>query len=169
VQKVERECKTKDKSVLESRRHYHCMLITEIQKVIRHLNSSPPRKYTFDEWAWYLKLIGKDESTSTTHRKAPLKPKADGEGLGGSATTNVNKDDEDFKWSWVGNRSPLIGDQEEAQWVLEKLTKVLDCELHAIREEELQSEKDRLESGEIKIVRQLSRGVYSNIENSVRS
>jgi potassium channel subfamily K len=156
VQEVERECKTKDKSVLESRRHYHCVLITEIQKVIRHLNSSPPRKYTFDEWAWYLKLIGEDESTSATHRKVPLKPEVDGEGLG-SATTNVNKDDENFNWSWVANRSPLIGDQEEAQWVLGKLTKVLDCELYAIRAEELQAERDGMESGEIKIVRQ-SRG-----------
>jgi potassium channel subfamily K len=144
-QGMERECRIGDKkTVLESRRHYHCMLITEIQSVMRHLNSSPPRKYTFDEWAWYLKLIGEDDSLSAT-KQALSKPKVDGvdgEGPGSSSTTNRNKRyNEDFKWSWVGSRSPLMGNKEEAQWVLEKLTKTLDYELFTIREEELEAEK----------------------------
>ena len=126
------------------------MLITEItESVMRQLNSRPPRKYTFDEWTWYLKLIGEDDSLSTT-KQALSKPKVDGvdrESPGLSTTTNRNKrSNEDFKWSWVGSRSPLIGNKEEAQWVLEKLIKVLDYELFTIRKEELEAEKDYLES-----------------------
>lgn len=49
---------------------YHILLIEEIKNVTQHLKSHPPRKYTFQEWAWYLKLIGEDESNPDTHRKA---------------------------------------------------------------------------------------------------
>jgi potassium channel subfamily K len=124
-------------AIPKSKRHYHCILIKEIGKVMRHLDSSPPRKYTFDEWAWYLKLIGEDESNAETHRKAPRKPKADGEGLA-SATDGEAK----TKWSWVGNRSPLMGNKEEAEWVLERLTKKLEEELEEIRKEEMQFRRE---------------------------
>jgi hypothetical protein len=62
---------------------------------MKHLNSSPPRKYTFDEWAWYLKLIGEDENSADTHRAALRKPRPDGEGLG-AALADQNKE---VKWS----------------------------------------------------------------------
>jgi potassium channel subfamily K len=118
----------------ESRHHYHHILAKEIVKVMKHLNSSPPRKYTFDEWAWYLKLIGEDESSAATHRKAKRKPKADGEGLG----TAMRDGDRTAKWSWVGNRSPLMGNKEEAEWVLERLSETLEKELEKIRREEVE-------------------------------
>jgi potassium channel subfamily K, other eukaryote len=79
----------------KGKRHYHVVLIKEIGKVMKHLNSSPPRKYTFDEWAWYLKLIGEDENSADTHRAALRKPKPDGEGLG-AALADSNKN---VKWS----------------------------------------------------------------------
>jgi potassium channel subfamily K len=79
----------------KSKRHYHVVLIKEIGKVMKHLNSSPPRKYTFDEWVWYLKLIGEDESSAETHRAALRKPRPDGEGLGGA----LADPDKTVKWS----------------------------------------------------------------------
>lgn len=79
----------------KSKRHYHLVLIKEISKVMKHLNSSPPRKYTFDEWAWYLKLIGEDENSADTHRAAPRKPRPDGEGLGSA----LGDPDKTVKWS----------------------------------------------------------------------
>ena len=33
------------------------------------------------------------------------------------------------EWSWLGNRSPLMGETEEAEWVLERLTATLEREL----------------------------------------
>lgn len=79
----------------KSKRHYHLVLIMEISKVMKHLNSSPPRKYTFDEWAWYLKLIGEDENSADTHRAALRKPRPDGEGLGSA----LGDPDKNVKWS----------------------------------------------------------------------
>jgi potassium channel subfamily K len=37
-------------------------------------------------------------------------------------------------WSWVGSRSPLMGSQEEAEWILERLIARLGEELRAARE-----------------------------------
>lgn len=126
----------------KSKHHYHLILAKEIGKVMKHLNSSPPRKYTFDEWAWYLKLIGEDESSAETHRKAKRKPRPDGEGLGAALDgRDADREKEGFqekKWSWVGNRSPLMGNKEESEWVLERLTKTLERELEKIRREELE-------------------------------
>ena len=140
----------------KSQRHYHHVLIKEISKVIKHLRSSPPRKYTFDEWAWYLKLIGEDESSAETHRRAKRKPRPDGEGLGaalGDGDVGVGKGREEgrdkegrMEWSWVGNRSPLMGNKEEAEWVLERLTKTLERELEEMRREEVEA-KGKGESG----------------------
>ena len=120
----------------KSRRHYHSILIKEISQVLQHLNSSPPREYTFDEWAWFLKLIGEDESSSDLHRSPTEKPK-DGE------YTEVAKagDGGRFKWSWVGYRSPLMGHKEEPEWVLERLTTRLCRELEEAERDELVEEQ----------------------------
>jgi potassium channel subfamily K len=85
----------KGDEVPKTKRHYHVVLIREIGKVMKHLNSNPPRKYTFDEWAWYLKLIGEDESSADTHRAALRKPGPDAEGLGAAMANNAKI----VKWS----------------------------------------------------------------------
>jgi len=165
---------------------------------MKHMNSQPPRKYTFDEWAWYLALIGEDESSTETHRRALRKVKkgekgeglgtategdlddgkgyngeAGEEGLGGLGEKAVAQDpdfrrdqekrkkEEDggggneegvTKWSWVGNRSPLMGNKEEAEWVLERLIKTLQRELDSMRKEELEKKGEETEdqSGDTK-------------------
>ncbi|KAH8666658.1 hypothetical protein BX600DRAFT_277214 [Xylariales sp. PMI_506] len=69
-------------SVPKSRAEYHLTLIDEIARVTQHLQHSPPRKYTFKEWAWYLRLMGEDESNPTTHRKPARKQSKDMNGPG---------------------------------------------------------------------------------------
>ncbi|GKT57860.1 potassium channel [Colletotrichum tofieldiae] len=128
-----------------SRADYHFLLISEIAAVRQHAKEKPPRRYTFAEWAWYLKLIGEDESSAATHRKArphihskkrnKHKKKADGGADG--VEEECDCPDED-KWSWVGPQSPLMGSQEESEWILEKLTDKLRDELDAVRREELE-------------------------------
>lgn len=104
---------------------YHLTLIEEIGRVTQHLKSHPPRKYTFQEWAWYLRLIGEDESDAAKHRKPHTH-------LG-----SKNKDElggnERARWSWVGSRSPLMSSQEEAEWILERLIETLNDELRGVR------------------------------------
>lgn len=58
-----------------SRAQYHLTLIDEIARVTKHLQHKPPRRYTYKEWAWYLRLMGEDESSAETHRPPePRKP-----------------------------------------------------------------------------------------------
>ncbi|KAK8069687.1 Two-pore potassium channel 4 [Apiospora phragmitis] len=56
-----------------TRSEYHLVLIDEIARVTKHLQHSPPRKYTFKEWAWYLRLMGEDESSAETHKRPSRK------------------------------------------------------------------------------------------------
>ena len=111
--------------------YYHYLLIKEFRNVMKHLNESPPRKYSYDEWAWFLKLMGEDEGSHVSHRKPPVKvnnfsPDKEPDIAQGQT------DDEEGKlrqWSWLGNRSPLMGETEEAEWVLERLSMTLEKEL----------------------------------------
>lgn len=123
---------------------HHFLLIKELRNVMKHVNETPPRKYSYEEWTWYLKLIGEDESASSTHRKAPIKVGTTEKGTmqqGGGQTSASNdagdleegeeeevKEEEKGKeaWSWVGTRSPLMGEIEEAEWILERLCVTLE-------------------------------------------
>lgn len=103
---------------------YHLTLIEEIGRVTQHLKSHPPRKYTFQEWAWYLRLIGEDESDAAKHRKPHSHLSKSKDELEGK---------ERARWSWVGSRSPLMSSQEEAEWILERLIEKLNDELRDAR------------------------------------
>jgi potassium channel subfamily K len=137
AQRAEEYSKRNDE-LPKSRRHYHSILIKEIGQVIKHLNSSPRRKYTFDEWAWFLKLIGEDESSSDLHRSATEERNQVGEGVG----IAKSGDGRQLRWSWVDDRSPLIGHKGEPEWILERLTRILDRELEEMKREELEGRGD---------------------------
>ncbi len=109
---------------------YHFLLIKELRNVMKHLNESPPRKYSYEEWAWFLKLIGEDESSTPSHRKPPTKvDKAMGEEAELQRGQTEDDQHETQPWSWVGTRSPLMGEIEEAEWILERLSTTLEREL----------------------------------------
>lgn len=124
------------KDIPSNKHEYHVMLIEEIARVTRHMKSQPPRRYNFAEWAWYLKLIGEDEASAETHRKAQphIHAKKNGDGKDDRDTKDENGSHEGEKqqWSWVGSKSPLMGSQEEAEWILEKLTEKLAEELRGV-------------------------------------
>ncbi|KAH6603543.1 hypothetical protein Trco_008318 [Trichoderma cornu-damae] len=104
---------------------FHFLLITEIRAVAKHLKESKTHHYPFDEWAWYLKLIGEDEHCPHTHSKAKVKvhkPPGPDEEVGNEQVV---------KWSWVGHRSPLMGSQGESEWILERLVDRLQESLSA--------------------------------------
>ncbi|KAI0405109.1 hypothetical protein F4802DRAFT_564398 [Xylaria palmicola] len=115
---------------------YRLVLINEIRRVTKHLQDSPQRKYTYQEWAWYLRLIGEDESDVSVH-STPAR--------GARRLVDHHNGDEDDKasrhrgrppkWSWVGYRSPLMDTREEAEWILDKLGQRLQEELLAAAEE----------------------------------
>ncbi|KAI2628783.1 voltage-gated potassium channel [Hypoxylon sp. NC1633] len=73
----------------KTRAEYHLVLIDEISRVTKHLRHSPPRKYTFKEWAWYLRLIGEDESNANNHRRPEKRPARDRGDNNRSSNTNT--------------------------------------------------------------------------------
>lgn len=108
---------------------YHFLLIKELRNVLKHLDESPPRKYTYEEWAWFLRLMGEDESSHTSHRKAPIKVKKENGDEPDLQQGQTDDREQLRQWSWVGNRSPLMGDAEEAEWVMERLSATLEKKL----------------------------------------
>ena len=137
--------------IAEDEHHYRHLLILEIKKMYSYVNMEPPKQFTYDEWSHLLRLLGEDEQDSRYHRRAPINAKQ-AKSLPNSTSSRVYSSDDDGEieagkeevhranqfakdkehikeWSWLGNRSPLMGDKDEAEWVLEKLFIVLERNL----------------------------------------
>jgi len=147
----EQEARDRGDKIAEDEHHYRHLLVSEMKKLYSYVSAEPPKKFTYDEWAYYLRLLGEDEHDRRYHRRAPVKmqdPKgrADCEKSNSSLSDNIEvqeadtqqdapvnqfaKDKEDIKeWSWLGDRSPLMGDKDEAAWILERLFAVLEQDL----------------------------------------
>src|SRR5271155_5665960 len=127
--------------------HYRHILISRIRKVWTDTNAPKPKKYSYLEWAYYLRLLGEDENNPRFHRKAPVQPtdpkKSHKDQLaqpkkvpenGGQTDVRMaeenrygsGQDDEAKKWSWIGPRSPLMADKGESEWLLDKLFQRLE-------------------------------------------
>jgi len=117
---------------------YRFVLITEIAKVMNDHLQDTNKCYSFAEWAWYLKLIGEDESSPETHATHPHNQQQQAPCQGPSAGQMVEAAE---KWSWVGIRSPLVSGIGECEWILKRLTAKLHEELGAARKQGAVSEE----------------------------
>jgi potassium channel subfamily K len=174
----EEEAKRQGDRIIQDIHHYRHILITELRNVYADVSSPKPRKYTYEEWSYFLRLLGEDEGNLKYHRKAPMETgnpdpqktkdaeisetaetaeeqKGDnlqGAGQNDTATERPSNDKAGKKikrWSWIGNRSPLMSDKDEAEWILEKFFIRLEEELK--REKEVARKlraKGRKEMGE---------------------
>ncbi|RMY05659.1 hypothetical protein D0868_06285 [Hortaea werneckii] len=122
------------------------LMLQAARKAIEHLDEESPRKYTFQEWSWILKLLGEDEATEENHRRVgqPVPENAE-------VATPVCLSPHQV-WSWMGQESPLMSLEEgsEPKWVLKRLMEVLELELkrrgdlHVAQEADITSkESDR--------------------------
>ncbi|KAM9878949.1 potassium channel [Verticillium dahliae] len=117
---------------------YHFHLIQAISTVSTALTEPSQRRYTFAEWATFLQLLGEDEADASTHCRAKphehkrRKRRPVRVGTGEAKAPGPDLDSGDT-WSWVGSRSPLMGSQEESEWLLKKLTQKLQDELKRAR------------------------------------
>ena len=128
-------------------KHYrHYLLMKEMKNVVQHMDATPPRKYSFAEWTWFLKLLGQDESNEARHRKPwdlhNAEEAADNANSYESQGDVPNKDGQIEAWSWLGRRSPLISSTDEPKWVLEKLMGALEKELREQGEGNLEKERN---------------------------
>ena len=142
VEKVQKEDANMHGDTIGRNIHYHhYLLVKEFRNVMKHLDESPPRKYSYDEWAWFLKLMGEDEGSHASHRKPPVKINNFSNDKEPDIAQGQTDDDEAKlrQWSWLGNRSPLMGETEEAQWVLERLSMTLEKKLKRQNDEKLRA------------------------------
>jgi potassium channel subfamily K len=114
-------------------RFYHFILAKEIRKLMKDVEMSPPKQYTYNEWAYYLRLIGQDENDADYHRPAAIghDRKPHNPDLG-----TANGGEGKRAWSWLGIRSPLMSSQSEPQWILERLTLCLESEMRKMHVKE---------------------------------
>ena len=139
----EEEAKDRGDDIARNEHHYRRILLSSLRQVYADSSASEPKQYTYDEWARFLKLLGEDEADERFHRrphtgKAANKKKTSGKqpsapdevGYGRQEVLPPNQQTEDgdepVKWSWIGTRSPLMGDKDEPVWLLEKLFQRLE-------------------------------------------
>lgn len=113
------------------RHNYIYVLLRELVNVMAHLSADKPKKFSYRDWAWYLKLIGQDEDDEEIHSRPTqtLSNDYNEKDIGRAA----GKENERLKWSWMGVRSPLMSKKTEAAWIAERLSKVLEHELDSMR------------------------------------
>ncbi|KAF2034373.1 hypothetical protein EK21DRAFT_107994 [Setomelanomma holmii] len=105
---------------------YHFVLAKEVRRLMKDLDTSPPKQYNYDEWTYYLRLIGQDEDDSSRHRR-PEDQLQHNE----NDTPDIGTADDGgtVAWSWLGIRSPLMGNTNEPQWLLQRLSATLEKEM----------------------------------------
>ncbi|KEQ63278.1 voltage-gated potassium channel [Aureobasidium melanogenum CBS 110374] len=80
-------------------------LAQAIQHVSKDLKEDPPRSYTYEEWVRFTQLI---RFTATRDREEGVsRYEADQDGL--------------IEWDWIGEHSPLMAQQSEAAFILDRL------------------------------------------------
>lgn len=109
---------------------------------LAHVDGDSPRQYTYEEWAWLLKLLGEDEASKDGHRKVgqPLPP-------GKEISEPVRENDRQV-WSWMGQESPLMNlvDDSEPRWVLQRMLDVLQKELKELGDQRVREAKSHSDS-----------------------
>ncbi|KAH8598424.1 hypothetical protein B0O99DRAFT_506332, partial [Bisporella sp. PMI_857] len=116
----------------ERRKNLLCLLIKEIGTVMSHAKGCPPTRYTFDEWAWYAKLLSEGEPDSSLHKVLPGIPgggRASLETAMAASGGNGRQEESKKNWCWIGDQSPLMSEKGEPEWLLERLLKMMEREL----------------------------------------
>ncbi|CAN9256303.1 unnamed protein product [Alternaria alternata] len=130
-------------------RFYHFVLAKEVRKLMKDVESSSSKQYEYHEWQYYLRLVGQDEDDASKHRQ----PKANTRHDDGEAPDIGSADDgKKLAWSWLGIRSPLMGNQSEPQWLLQRLAMKLESEMRKMSspDEEVRKTKPPISMAELR-------------------
>ena len=82
-------------------------LAIAIRRTASDLKADEPRRYTYEEWVEYTRLIRFSRKS-----KQELADEEEEEGL--------------VEWDWIGVKSPMMAEQSESEWVLDRLCESLD-------------------------------------------
>lgn len=119
-------------SETDPRRFYRWILSKEVGNVLADAKQDAAKKYTYDEWTYFLLLFGHKEDDADLHPKPnPLQPQgAQDVPRLGQITDSEGKP---HPWSWLGLRSPLMSSKKEPDYILEHLLAQLQRELSFIQ------------------------------------
>ncbi|KAI9790205.1 MAG: Potassium channel [Piccolia ochrophora] len=81
-------------------------LALAIRCAANHLAEDPPKRYCYEEWVEYTRLIRFSRVSAQE-----LEGEEDAKGL--------------IEWDWIGEDSPMMAEQSEAAWVLDRLCESL--------------------------------------------
>lgn len=139
--------------------------------------AATPKKYSYAEWAYFLRLLGEDENDASYHSRARAHVKSQAtqsnelaevssrstrkagpgghEGASKRAKVDAGRESSGPSvsaqgWSWIGTQSPLMGDKEESEWLIEKLFQRLE-----------ESLRDTKQEPERRIREQFHRGIFA--------
>ncbi|KAL9004899.1 MAG: hypothetical protein Q9188_002305 [Gyalolechia gomerana] len=90
-----------------------------IRKTANDLRADPPKRYSYGEWAVYTHLIRFSRMS-----RSELVEEEEEQGL--------------IEWDWIGEDSPMLAEQSESEWLLDRLCESLD---RYMRRQELQHKK----------------------------
>jgi potassium channel subfamily K, other eukaryote len=145
--KDESEAHDRGDKALQDEHHYRHVLISQLRRVYADSQAATPKKYTYEEWQYFLKLLGEDEEDASLHRRAPTHGEEEMEAamkernddpdssakpdIAAAGRATDADDGRTSKWSWIGVQSPLMADKEEAEWLLERFFERLEQSLVA--------------------------------------
>ena len=82
-------------------------LALAIKTVANNLRADIPKKYSYEEWAEFTRLI-----RFSSHNPSEVEEEEVEEGL--------------IEWDWIGEDSPMLADISESEWILERLCESLN-------------------------------------------
>ena len=82
-------------------------LALAIRRTANDLNTDPPKRYTYEEWAEYTRLI-----RFSSIDKEELEEEEEEIGL--------------VEWDWIGEDSPMLAEKSESEWILDRLCESLN-------------------------------------------
>ncbi|KAH8703513.1 putative potassium channel [Talaromyces proteolyticus] len=129
----EQEAREHGDVLAENIHHHQFLLIKELRQMFKYINMTPPKEFEYEEWVYFLKLLGEEEAHDKSHRKPYIDASEGG------------KEEDRGKWSWIGHRSPLLGDKQEAEWLLEALADKLERGLRQLSDEYRRRNSERCE------------------------
>ena len=82
-------------------------LAKALRHTANHLKDDPPRRYCYEEWAEYTRLIRFSKLS-----KEEIEQAEEEQGI--------------VEWDWIGEDSPMLADLSESEWVLDRLCESLN-------------------------------------------
>ena len=122
------------------------LLAREITKLAKDVCQQPPKKYGWEEWVNWLKVLGDEawvaggvkgiaseastnlpETSSAHHgQRHPNKHHRRYQSQPNPLKLDADSDGESWNWTWLDDKGPLFSPETETEWILSRLCRRLE-------------------------------------------